>query len=97
MAKAKIIDCGDALGISGVGDLHTQILMELSEGHEIQFDVSQLERIDAAALQMIYAFSKEAATNGTPLVWNEPSEAFVKSAKLLGLAGLMNLESEMAA
>ncbi len=94
MAKAIIIDCGDALGISGVGDMHTQILMELSEGHEIQFDVSQVERIDAAALQMIYAFSKEAVTNGSPLKWSEPSEAFIRSAKLLGLTQLMNLEDE---
>jgi ABC-type transporter Mla MlaB component len=91
MAKAKIIDCGDALGISGVGDLHTQILMELSEGHEIQFDVSQIERIDAAALQMIYAYSKEQT-----LEWNEPSEAFIRGAKLLGLAELMNLEGDSA-
>jgi ABC-type transporter Mla MlaB component len=89
MTKAKIIDCGDALGISGVGDLHTQILMELSEGHEIQFDVSQVERIDAAALQMIYAYSKEQT-----LEWNKPSEAFIRSAKLLGLAELMNLEGD---
>ena len=89
MAKAKIIECGDALGISGVGDLHTQILMELSEGNEIQFDVSQIERIDAAALQMIYAYSKEQT-----LEWTEPSEAFIRSAKLLGLAELMNLEGD---
>jgi anti-anti-sigma regulatory factor len=93
MAKAKVIDCGDALGISSVGDMHTRILMELSEGYEIQFDVSQIERIDAAALQMIYAFSKEADTNGTPLVWDEPSEAFIRSAKLLGLAEKINLDS----
>lgn len=89
MAKAKIIECGDALGISGVGDLHTQILMELSEGNEIQFDVSQIERIDAAALQMIYAYSKEQT-----LEWTEPSEAFIRSAKLLGLSELMNLEDD---
>ncbi|MFW5427251.1 MAG: lipid asymmetry maintenance protein MlaB [Methylophagaceae bacterium] len=89
MAKAKVIECGDALGISGVGDLHTQILMELSEGYKIQFDVSQIERIDAAALQLIYAYSKEQT-----LEWNEPSEAFIRSAKLLGLAELMNLEGD---
>ncbi len=93
MAKQKVIDCGDALGISDVGDMHTRILMELSEGYEIQFNVSQIERIDAAALQMIYAFSKEADTNGVPLVWDKPSEAFVRSATLLGLADKMNLDS----
>lgn len=93
MAKAKIIECGDAIGISAVGDLQTQILMELSEGYEIQFDVSQIERIDAAALQLIYAYSKEQA-----LEWNnKPSEAFIRSAKLLGLAELINLDSDAVA
>ena len=92
MAEAKVIDCGDALGISDVGDMYARILMELSEGVEIQFDVSQIERIDAAALQMIYAFSKEAVTNGKPLTWKEPSEAFIRSAKLLGMAELMKLD-----
>ena len=93
MAKEKVIDCGDALGISGVGDLHTEIIMELSEGNKIQFDVSQIERIDAAALQLIYAFYKEALANDQPLVWNAPSEVFVRSAKLLGLAELMNIDN----
>lgn len=92
MAKAKIIECGDAIGISAVGDLQTQILMELSEGHEIQFDVSQIERIDAAALQLIYAYSKEQT-----LAWDKPSEAFIRSAKLLGLAELINLDSDAIA
>ena len=92
MAKAKIIECGDAIGISAVGDLQTQILMELSEGHEIQFDVSQIERIDAAALQLIYAYSKEQT-----LEWDKPSEAFIRSAKLLGLAELINLDSDAIA
>lgn len=93
MAETRIIECGDALGISGVGDLYAEILMEMSEGYEISFDVSKIERIDAAALQMLYAYSKEAAKNGHALEWQDPSEAFIRSAELLGLTELMNLSS----
>ena len=86
------IDCGDALSIADVGDFYADLLVLLAEGKTVQFDVSQLERIDAAALQTLYAYSKEAASNGNPLKWDQPSEAFCRSARLLGLAQLMNID-----
>lgn len=89
--EAVKIDCGDALSIADVGDLYADLLVSLAEGKTVQFDASKLERIDAAALQILYAYSKEAASNGSPLIWEQPSEAFYRSAELLGLAQLMNI------
>lgn len=89
--EITVIDCGDSLGIANVGDMYTRVLSNLAEGQLIQFNVSKIERIDAAAMQMIYAFSKEAAKHGHDLVWEDASEAFVHSAKILGLATLMNM------
>lgn len=89
--EAIIIDCGDALGIANVGDMYAHLLSELAEGHSVQFDVSKIERIDAAAMQMIYAFSKEIEKLGHSLSWQGASENFVRSAKILGLATLMNM------
>lgn len=86
-----VIDCGVVLGIANVADIYTRVLSSLAEGHIIQFDVSKIERIDAAAMQLIYAFSKEAAKQGYVLLWEGASEAFVCSAKMLGLATLMNM------
>lgn len=87
-----VIECGDALGIADVGDLYAKLLTELAEGNSIRFNVSEIERIDAAALQMMYAYSKEAEKQGNTLEWQQPSEAFFRSAQLLGLATAMNIE-----
>jgi len=87
-----VIECGDALGIADVGDLYAKLLTEVAEGNTVRFDVSQLERIDGAALQMMYAYTKEAASQGNTLKWEEPSDAFLRSARLLGLLSVMNIE-----
>jgi anti-anti-sigma regulatory factor len=89
--EITLIDCGDSLGIANVGDMYTRVLSSLAEGQIIQFDVSKIERIDTAAMQMIYAFSKEAGKHGKVLLWDGASEAFVHSAKILGLATFMNI------
>lgn len=90
--EATVIDCGDAVGIANVGDMYAHLLSELAEGHAVQFDVSKVERVDTAAMQMIYAFSKEAEKLGHILNWENASEGFVRSAKILGLATLMNMK-----
>lgn len=87
-----VIECGEALGIADVGDLYAKLLTEVAEGNVIRFDISQLERIDAAALQMLYAYSKEAEKQGHVLIWEAPSEAFLRSTRLLGLASVMNID-----
>ncbi len=91
-SEVTVIECGEALGIADVGDLYAKLLIEVAEGHAIRFNASDIERIDAAALQIIYAYSKEAEKQGHALVWEAPSEAFIRSAKLLGLAERMNIE-----
>jgi anti-anti-sigma regulatory factor len=87
------IACGEALGIADVADVYATLLSALAEGSSVDLDISKLERIDAAALQMLYAFSKELATQGSSLTWTMPSEAFSRSAKLLGMTELVNLEN----
>ncbi len=89
----QVIDCGDALSIADVGDVYAKLLTPLAENKSVKIDCSQIERIDAAGIQMLYAFSKEAAAHGHPLNWEQPSEAFVRSARLLGLAELMNIDN----
>jgi anti-anti-sigma regulatory factor len=87
------IACGEALGIAEVADVYATLLAALAEGSPVDLDISKLESVDAAALQMLYAFSKEMATQGSSLTWTSPSEAFSRSSKLLGLAELMNMEN----
>lgn len=88
------IDCGEALGIADVADLYAKLLATLAEGGPVNLDVSKLERIDAAAIQMIYAFSKELSVHGSTLSWSSPSDAFCRSVTLLGLAEQMNIAAD---
>lgn len=94
--KTVVIDCGDSLNIAGVGDLYAKLLTALADGQAIKPDVSKIERIDAAALQMLYAFSKEAEEHGNSIDWDDASNAFCRSAQLLGLAPKMNIEDNKA-
>jgi len=96
MTAATIIPCGGSLSIADVGDLYAKLLISLAEGSTVTFDVSEIEKIDAASLQTIYAFSKEAAKQGKSLAWDSATPTFYRSAKLLGLAELMNIEDNTA-
>jgi anti-anti-sigma regulatory factor len=96
MAETElVIDCGESLGIAEVGDFYGTLLMAIAEGKSVNFDVSKLERIDGAALQLIYAYRKEALSQGHTFNWNSPSDAFLRSARLLGLSSAMNIEDNI--
>jgi anti-anti-sigma regulatory factor len=86
------IDCGDALGIADVASLYTKLLDTVAEGHQIKLNINGLERIDAAAVQMLYALNKELSEHGVKVLWTDPSEAFKTAVKLLGLADRMNID-----
>jgi len=90
MADEVTIDCGDALGIADVAALYTQLLNGLLKGQLIQFDCSRIDRIDTAALQLLYAFSKAQKVS-----WVNASPRFITASHLLGLADEMGL-SEVA-
>jgi len=97
MAETElVIDCGESLGIAEVGDFYSTLLMATVEGKSVNVDVSKLERIDGAALQLIYAYRKEALSQGHTFSWHSPSDAFLRSAKLLGLLSAMNIEDNIA-
>lgn len=87
-----VIDCGETMMIAGVGDLYAQLLTYLAEGKTVLFDCSKIERIDTASLQILLAYAKEAQTRSAPLNWLNPSDTFVKSAAVLGLASKLNIQ-----
>lgn len=94
MAETDVveIDCGDALGIADVASLYTKLIDIIAEGHQIKLNISELDRVDASAIQMLYALKKELSEHGMDLLWTAPSEAFKTGLNLLGLAERMNLD-----
>ena len=79
------IACGDSLDISGVGELHRQLSKVLKGGQTVTLDASQVQRADAAGLQLLAAFCQAACSRGVTVTWRQPSEVFELSASLLGL------------
>jgi anti-anti-sigma regulatory factor len=94
MAEADLveIDCGDAMGIADVSEFYANALNAIAEGHPLSVNISELERVDAAALQMLYAMVKEFSQHGAELTISSPSEAFIRAARLLGVAERFDIE-----
>ena len=71
-------------------------LRELLLGHvsirEIQIDVSKVEHIDTAGLQLLLAFSKTIQKRGRKISWTGWSAAYSGTAELLGLTRAAGLE-----
>ena len=89
----EVIECGDALEVANVNALHSQLLAVLSEQKHVAFNCSQIERVDTAALQMLYAFSKASSDYGCVINWDEASDVFIHNARLLGLASAMGMQA----
>lgn len=87
------IDCGETLTIAQSGQLYATLLAELAEGRVVQPDVSQIQRIDAAGVQILLGFCREAELQGQSIDWGNPSEAFLKSVALLGLEAEMGVKT----
>ena len=56
-------------------------------------DTAQVSRIDAAALQLLAVFCREARTQGYSVSWLNPSSALCRAAEWLGLADWLEIKS----
>ena len=78
--------------ISSVAELHEE-MKKLFSNEKLILDGEQVERIDAASLQLIFAFIQEAKVSNVDVVWRSPSEALSHSAKLLGMEDALQLNN----
>jgi len=87
------IACGDVVDISRVADFHQELKTALGKGGVIVLDGAEIERIDAAALQLCAAFFRDAAARKVQAKWLSPSELLIRAAGLLGLKDQLGLPS----
>ncbi|MDH5181975.1 MAG: STAS domain-containing protein [Gammaproteobacteria bacterium] len=85
------IECEEVMNISLAANLHTRLRESLGKGGEIELHAANVERIDAAVLQLFTAFFKAAAAKKVRARWIEPSDVVLRSAGLLGLTDKLNL------
>jgi ABC-type transporter Mla MlaB component len=85
------VDLESAVTIRDVAELLDE-LNNIDAGIiEIVFECAQIEKTDAAALQLLTGYYLFAIEEGKQVVWNNPSEAFCYSVNLLGLSDIINV------
>ncbi len=80
----SVIKLNDIQDISQVAELQQQIVV-LMNNSDIIFDGGEVERIDAASLQLLTCAFKQANKYGSKVSWQASSDALKKAAELLGL------------
>lgn len=83
--------CGEILDISRAAEFHQELKTALGKGGVIVLDGAEIERIDAAALQLCAAFFHDAIARKVQAKWLSPSESLIRAAGLLGLKAQLGL------
>lgn len=89
----KVLVFGASCALDNAGALRDALLEELSEGTPLVLDGSEIERIDAAGLQLLVGLSIECMERGIAFAWRARSEPLKGAIALTGVAAL--LESPM--
>ena len=82
-----------ALGIRDARVLHEKLGTVLAAATAIVVDGSRVERLDAAAMQVLAGFIRAARERGLALSWQTPSPALQQAARLLGLEQHLEMTS----
>ena len=79
------IELPSVLDISRVTEAKASLLEALDRGGEVVVDGSQVERIDAAGVQLLYAFVRELVRQDRDFCWQTPSEHLTSATACLGM------------
>ena len=74
--------------------LKSQLALRLDESGPVTVDVSAVQRIDTAALQLLAAFVRDRRTAGRGVQWRGRAAALDAAASLLGLRDMLELPRE---
>ncbi len=77
------IEFGESLSIAQVGELYGQLLTSIADEKAINLDLSQIERVDTAAIQLLYSFQRDAVAQGLVIIWSNPSKVFCDAVDIL--------------
>jgi ABC-type transporter Mla MlaB component len=77
--------------VADAGSLKERLTDLLNEPRAVTLDVTALQRIDTAGLQVITAFIRERAGLGLQVEWHGTAPVLATAAQLLGLTSLLEL------
>lgn len=74
--------------------LKSELARRLQQSQPVTLDVTALQRIDTAGLQLLAAFVRDRRTAGRSIVWRGRASALETAAGLLGLRDMLELPRE---
>lgn len=77
--------------VSQAATLKEELSALVEEPQTVTLDVSSLQRIDTAGLQVITAFVRDRGAHGRAVVWQGTAPVLTTAAQLLGLTSLLGL------
>ena len=81
------------VGIAEARVLHETLGLLLLHQTSLEFHSDRLQRIDAAAMQVLAAFCVTVRKRGQRLIWQEPSASLREAVTLLGLESAFGFTS----
>ena len=91
--KMTIVNCEPTVDITVVEELYSHLKKAIDEKHVVEIEAEQIERIDGSVLQLFAAFFIAANEAGAEVVWKSTSDALIKSAHILGLEEVLELNA----
>lgn len=82
---ARVVDLGKHRLIRDIAALKTELLGVLDAPERIVIDPAAVERVDTAALQLLFAFERDRLAHGRDVQWRAGSPAFTQAVAMLGL------------
>jgi anti-anti-sigma regulatory factor len=77
--------------VADASSLKSGLAKLLDESASVTLDISAVQRIDTAGLQVITAFIRERESQGRQVQWRGHAPAVTAAARLLGLGALLKL------
>ena len=81
------------LGIVDARTLHEKLSTVLACATPVVLDGSRVERLDAAAMQVLACFCRAARERGLAISWQNPSSGLLQAAQWLGLESILEMKS----
>jgi len=91
--SSYFIKLNDVVTIRNVSELMEQLNSIDPDKTDLVFESDQVEKVDAAALQLLTGFYLFAIEEGKKVVWHKPSDALCRAVDLLGLKDIINISS----
>jgi ABC-type transporter Mla MlaB component len=85
----SVINLSSHCTIKDAAKLKVDLCALANEGTAVELDVSAVERIDTATMQLLCAFARDRAQRNQKVIWKGNSQSWREAVRLLGAGELL--------